>query len=105
MNRRHFLRTGAILATSGVTSAQPPCDQPPLPAPIQALKDRKSEATPITLTERQMRFDRARQLMSEQKVSAILMTGGTSLTYFTGLHWGNSERMMCFVLPVKGSGF
>jgi Xaa-Pro dipeptidase len=108
MNRRHFLRTGAILATSGVGSAEtssPSGDQARLPAPIQALKDRKSEAKPITLAERQMRFERARELMTEQKLSAILMTGGTSLNYFTGLRWSNSERMMCFVLPAKGSGF
>jgi Xaa-Pro dipeptidase len=108
MNRRSFFQTGAILAVSGVTSAQPSMpapDQPSLPAPIQALKNRKGEATPITLAERQMRFERARALMTEQKLSAILMTGGTSLNYFTGLRWGNSERMVCFVLPAKGSGF
>jgi hypothetical protein len=47
MNRRYFLQTGAILAISGVSSAQPSMpaiDQRPLPAPIQALKNRKSEA-------------------------------------------------------------
>jgi Xaa-Pro dipeptidase len=77
----------------------------PLPSPIQALKNRKNEAKPITLAERLLRFERARELMTEQKVSAILMTGGTSLSYFTGLQWGNSERMVCFVLPAKGNGF
>jgi Xaa-Pro dipeptidase len=108
MNRRYFLQSGAVLAISAVSSAQqsmPGGDQRPLPAPIQALKNRKGEAKPITLTERQMRFERARELMTEQKLSAILMTGGTSLNYFTGLRWGDSERMVCFVLPVKGNGF
>jgi Xaa-Pro dipeptidase len=105
MNRRCFLQSGVILAISGVSSAQPSGDHQPLPAPIQALKNRNGEATPITLGERQMRFERARELMTEQKLSAILMPGGTSLNYFTGLRWGNSERMMCFVLPVKGTGF
>jgi Xaa-Pro dipeptidase len=105
MNRRCFLQSGVILAISGVSSAQPSGDHQPLPAPIKALKNRNGEATPITLGERQMRFERARELMTEQKLSAILMPGGTSLNYFTGLRWGNSERMMCFVLPVKGTGF
>jgi Xaa-Pro dipeptidase len=108
MNRRYFIQSGAILAISGVSSAQrsmPPGSQGLLPAPILALKSRKSEAKPITLAEREMRFERARELMTEQKVSAILMAGGTSLNYFTGLRWGDSERMVCFVLPAKGSGF
>jgi Xaa-Pro dipeptidase len=105
MNRRCFLQSGVILAISGVSSAQPSGDHQPLPAPIKALKNRNGEAMPITLAERQMRFERARELMTEQKQSAILMPGGTSLNYFTGLRWGNSERMMCFVLPVKGTGF
>jgi Xaa-Pro dipeptidase len=99
-----------MLATPAISKAQPSMqsgDTIPalLPSPIQALKNRKSEATPITLAERQLRFERARELMTEQKVSAILMTGGTSLSYFTGLRWGNSERMVCFVLPAKGNGF
>jgi Xaa-Pro dipeptidase len=58
-----------------VSSAQPSTpngDDRPLPAPIQTLKSRKSEAKPITLAERQMRFERARELMTEQKLSATL---------------------------------
>jgi Xaa-Pro dipeptidase len=33
------------------------------------------------------------------------MTGGTSLLYFTGVHWGNSERLFAAVLPAKGDPF
>jgi Xaa-Pro dipeptidase len=108
MNRRYFLQSSTFLAISAVSSAQPSTpadDHRPLPAAVEALKNRTSEATPITLAEREMRFERARALMMEQKTSAILMTGGTSLNYFTGLRWGNSERMVCFVLPAKGNGF
>jgi Xaa-Pro dipeptidase len=101
MDRRHFLQAGAMLAVTGVSSAQ----SSSLPAPILALKSRKAEAVPISLAERQQRFERARALMAAQKMSAILLTGGTSLNYFTGMRWGNSERMMCFVLPVKGDAF
>src|ERR1700761_3531434 len=107
MNRRHFLQSSAMLAVSAAGCSQqavPAGDCQPLPAPIQALKNRSSEAKPITLEEREMRLERARALMAEQKVSAVLMAGGTSLNYFTGMRWGNSERMMCFVLPAKGDG-
>jgi Xaa-Pro dipeptidase len=109
MNRRHFLQSSAVLAIPAVSCSKPSMQSgdpaAPVPAPIQALKNRKSEATPIGLAERETRFERARELMREQTMSAIVMTGGTSLDYFTGLRWGNSERMVCFVLPAKGSGF
>jgi Xaa-Pro dipeptidase len=113
VRRRTFLGYSAAWAASAyappaVSIAQPSMQSgdnlpAPLPSPIQALKNRRSEAKPITLAERKLRFERARELMTEQKVSAILMTGGTSLSYFTGLRWGNSERMVCFVLPAKGN--
>jgi Xaa-Pro dipeptidase len=106
MNRRQLLRSGAILAVPAVGYAQSSDSKSAaLPAPIQALKSRKDEAKPISLPEREARFERARELMAEQQLAAVLMTGGTSLVYFTGLRWGNSERMVCFVLPAKGNGF
>jgi len=43
--------------------------------------------------------------MVEHKQGAILLAGGTSLNYFTGVRWSNSERLMCFVLPAKGKPF
>jgi Xaa-Pro dipeptidase len=108
MNRRHFMQSSALLAVSAAGCSQPAVpasDCKPVPAPIQALKNRTNEAKPITLAERQGRVERARALMAEHKMAAILMAGGTSLTYFTGMRWGNSERLMCFVLPAKGNGF
>jgi Xaa-Pro dipeptidase len=104
MNRRRFLQTGALLAVPALGHAQPmPSGE--LPPAVQALKNRIGEAKGITLAEREKRLERACELMPQNKVDAILMAGGTSLTYFTGLRWGNSERMMCFVLPAKGEPF
>ena len=60
---------------------------------------------PITVAERQRRIDRARELMTQQKLSAIAMSGGTSLVYFTGIKSGVSERMFAWVLPASGSPF
>jgi Xaa-Pro dipeptidase len=107
MNRRHFLSSAvlAVPAAGFAQSSMPAGDTTPLPAPIQALKSRKSEAKPITLAEREARVERARELMTEHKVDAVVITGGNSLVYFTGLRWGISERMVCFVLPAKGNGF
>ena len=73
-----------------------------MPAPIATLKSRRAEAKPITTAERMNRIERARQLMQQHKIDAVCMIGGTSLAYYTGIHWGNSERLFAFVLPQKG---
>ncbi len=74
-------------------------------AAVLTLRNRRSEAVPITASERESRLERARALMREQKLSAIVLAGGTSLDYFTGLRWGNSERLFAFVLPQSGKPF
>lgn len=76
-----------------------------LPVPILALKDRSGEAQPITPQERARRHDRARELMGEFGLDAILMTTGASLYYFTGAHWGQSERLFAYVLPRAAAPF
>ena len=76
-----------------------------MPPAIAALRDRRSEAKPIASEEREARIARARQLMGRHNISAICMAGGTTLNYFTGVRWGNSERMMLVVIPVMGDPF
>ncbi len=65
----------------------------------------RDQARPITNDERLARLEKARRLMTASKLDAILLTGGTSLTYFTGLRFGTSERLMALVLPAKGEPF
>ena len=43
--------------------------------------------------------------MHEHGLDAICLIGGTSLVYFTGIRWWNSERLFTFVLPQKGNPF
>jgi Xaa-Pro dipeptidase len=69
------------------------------------LKSRKSEAKPISAAEREARVERARKLMAAEKLDAVCLAGGTSLNYFTGIRWGNSERLFACVLPKKGDPF
>src|SRR4029077_15046190 len=69
------------------------------------LKSRKSEAKPITREERNERQQRARQLMTENGLEAILLMEGTSLRYFTGVRWWGGERTFALVLPAKGAAF
>jgi len=77
----------------------------PAGSPIAQLKNRRSEAKPITAAERHTRIERAQQLMAEHQINGICLAGGTSLNYFSGVHWGNSERLFLMVIPARGDAF
>ena len=108
LSRRSFLQTSA-LATTGLLFSDSALAQETgtkfIPAPIARLKSRRAEATPITLAEREFRLDRARQLMTENKLDAIMLIGGTSMVYFTNIRWWLSERLFALILPAKGNPF
>jgi Xaa-Pro dipeptidase len=76
-----------------------------VPPAIAALKSMKDQAVPITTTERSGRLEKARRLMATEKIAAIVLTGGSTLRYFTAIEWGLSERLLAIVLPAKGEGF
>ena len=107
IDRRRFLLTSAAAAaaTPALTLAAQSHQTDNLPPAIAALTNRRNEAVPITLAEREQRLDRARALMHQSHIDAIVIATGTSLTYFTGLRWGQSERFFCWVLPAKGDPF
>jgi Xaa-Pro dipeptidase len=102
--RRSFLASAATLP---FLAAEAPAQEPTpkLTPAIAALPNRIHEATPITLAERQTRADKARRLMLQQNIAAIVITGGTSLTYFTGAHAGQSERLFAWILPATGAPY
>jgi Xaa-Pro dipeptidase len=108
-SRRQFLTNAAILSAAAVPGlAQRHPTEPikgKLPPSLAALQSRAAEAKPITADERRQRQERARQLMQQNKLDAIFLFGGTSLVYFTGIDWWNSERLLALVLPQKGTPF
>jgi Xaa-Pro dipeptidase len=108
LSRRRFLQTGSL--TVAASAALPPLAHAadngnPLPHALSQLKSLRGEATPISIDERRGRQEKARRLMQENNLSAILMTEGTSLGYFTGIHWWGGERLFAIVLPAKGESF
>ncbi len=111
MTRRQLLRACAVAAPfmllprKSLGEPLAPAEQTSLSAPILALRDRRGEAQPITLAEREQRIARAQQHMHQHQLGAVVLAGGTSLTYFTGMRWGNSERLFACVLPQAGSPF
>lgn len=49
---------------------------------------------PITTGERELRITRLRAMAVEHGVEAVLLGSTSSLSYFTGLRWGPSERLV-----------
>jgi Xaa-Pro dipeptidase len=57
---------------------------------------------PITLPERRERVRRAQRLLGESGLDAMVLGSGTSLVYFTGAEWGQSERFFGAVITRDG---
>jgi Xaa-Pro dipeptidase len=114
-SRRQFLRSGSLAAGAlalGVTprrataaSSAPSDVTQELPPAIQALMPMRDGVVPISVDERRARLDKARGLMREHKLDALVLTGGTSMEYFTGMKWGISERLLAAIIPVRGGVF
>ena len=106
-SRRRFLKAGSVAVATGVVSPTLVTaeEAKALPPAIAALKSKRGEARAITTEEREERQDKARQLMREGNLSAIVLTPGTSLKYFCGIRWEGGERLFAMMLPSKGSAF
>ena len=106
-SRRRFLTAGSIAGTglALMPAAKAMEINDSLPPPIAALHSMRSEAKPVAVEERASRQEKARQLMRDNNLSAILLTQGTSLVYFTGIEWWGGERLFAMVLPAKGDAF
>ncbi|HYA26281.1 MAG TPA: Xaa-Pro peptidase family protein [Terriglobales bacterium] len=107
ISRRRLLQLGTIggaaLGSAPLMAIDQPCT--PLPPSIANLKSMKDQATPITKEERAARQEKARRLMTEQHIDAILLMEGTSLNYFSGIRWWGGERLFAMVLPAKAAAF
>ncbi len=115
MKRRHFIASSAgamgALALGCAPSAPDAAAaqhagaddaMPAVPKAIQTLRPLTPPPVPISRDERLARIENARRLMADNHLDAIFMEGGTSLFYYTGVHWGLSERTFGIVIPKRG---
>ena len=75
LDRRAFLATFATVAAAQTA---------PVPEAIRTLKPMTDGVQPITDDERAARVEKARRLMRENKLAAVVLPAGTSMFYFTG---------------------
>lgn len=110
LSRRTFLEltssaTAGTLLSKAATAQSAETETAKLPPSLASLKSRKSEAVPIAADEMRARVERARQLMKANDLQAIVVTNGSSLPYYSAVHWWVSERLFAMVLPAKGEPF
>src|SRR5919107_138368 len=99
MNRRDFVLNSATVAGAAVLTKPSALLRVP---PAFAATVAQAAPPPITAAERLARIEKARRLMRENGIDAMVLEGGTSMFYYTGVRWGNSERTFAVVIPAHG---
>jgi Xaa-Pro dipeptidase len=116
-SRRRFLlgttaaSFGALTLSSDLMGSAQPQN---LPTAFSTLKPLGARIQPITPSEFGERLQRAQQGMSAPpsaapqdtraaRYDALFLAPGTSLYYFSGVHWGLSERLLGLVIPRAGN--
>lgn len=102
MNRRSFARLSAAAAGAALVGVHKPVAAQDLPEPIRSLKPWPGAPTPISDDERHARIEKARRLMAENRLDAILLEPGSSFYYYTGARANAGEKVFSLVLPAKG---
>jgi Xaa-Pro dipeptidase len=69
---------------------------------LATLSDMTNTLTPIQPEEHLARIAKAQAYMQTHNIDAIYLNAGTNLTYFTGMKWYASERMVGAILPSTG---
>jgi len=123
-SRRRFLQQSVAAATFGAVaqpsmvrgSPEPQTQTIALPPAFDKLAPLGPRVHPITPAEFSERIEHAQRVMADpksqatdssstppQKYDALFLAPGTSLYYFTGVHWGLSERLLGLVIPREGT--
>jgi Xaa-Pro dipeptidase len=98
VSRRTFVQSSAAAAAALTTGMVEARSQDA----IRALKPFPGKATPISDDERRARIEKARKLMTDQGLGAIVIEPGTTMSYFVNVRWGLSERPFLLVIPARG---
>jgi len=117
VSRRELLKTASMLGggfaadSTGkwVRAGEPrtptsPQDASPLPSAFDKLRPLGDRVKPIGVGELEARVAHAQQMMSDAKprFDALYVTPGTTLAYYVGTPWGQSERIVALMIPRQG---
>ena len=103
VDRRGFMQVAAGAAgASLLVSRRASSEEAPLPKSLESLSSMVTDIEPITDEERKGRIANAQRLMKENGLGAVYLESGSTLFYYTGVRWGQSERMFAMVMPAMG---
>jgi Xaa-Pro dipeptidase len=97
-DRRDFLRLSAfaagatLLNGSLIEAGAEPLQQANQPEAIRRLRRMTDGVVPISMDERKARIEKARKLMTDNRIDAIYIEPGTSMLYFTDMRWGRANE-------------
>ena len=98
ISRRAFINSTTVAAAAVAAGSLEARAQDP----IRALKPYPGKAVPIADEERRARIEKARRLMTEQGIGALVIEPSTTMNYFVNVRWGLSERPFLLVIPARG---
>ncbi len=104
LKRRDFIKlsAGSTAGAALLAGCATPAATPKAASPLDNLTNMIGDIKPITKEERLTRLEKAQKLMTDNKIAALYLDAGTSMEYFTGIKWGQSERMLAAIIPAKG---
>jgi Xaa-Pro dipeptidase len=97
-SRRHFLAMG--MAAGGLAALAP--YRLFAQEAAAALQPMTGDVVPIAPTEYLARIANAQRLMAAAGIHALMIEPGSTMVYFTGVHWWRSERLTAAILPREG---
>jgi Xaa-Pro dipeptidase len=101
LKRRDFINLSALAAGTGIITGFRSSTAPENNHRSD-LQNMIADVIPISAEERKDRIKKAQRLMAEQKIGALLLDAGTSMEYFSGVKWGQSERTLAAIIPASG---
>ncbi len=105
IRRRDFISVTSFAAATGLIAGFSSCSselQKENAESTSSLKPMTDGVAPISVKEREDRVAKAQRLLVENRMGALVIDSGTSLSYFTGISWWPSERTMVAIIPAKG---
>ncbi len=108
LSRRSFFRasSAALAAAALPVFGETSDDAGSLPAAIAALPSFAGRVPPFTNEERLARIERAKVLMAENHIDAIVLANNsTSSLYFANISLNGGERLWALVIPAKAKAF
>ncbi len=102
-SRRGFIQKASIRAGASLILGSQSCTKAEQENTWKTtLTSKTKDFVYILPAEWASRIEKAQKLMAENNLEAIILDAGSTMNYFTGITWWQSERSMLVIIPQKG---